>query len=307
MEKNVRALPLEGRWDIRKSRIKYLGPYEQRSDKIIPPPVGTLLFDKKLKRGTIRTKVRFEENGSTIARIIVGYDSESKSYYSVGIGGYNLAYLIDRFDRGVGWHAIVAEGDQRLIKTKKTYIIEARLEGQRLILKIDNNEIFNIIVNPRTIGNQIGLFSWGSGNVVFRDIEIEVTKPRAFVIIKFDDVFAGIYEEIIVPICSDMGLEPYKADEVYKPGIIMEDVTRGIAESEIVIADITPVKNNENVYYEVGYAHALDKEVILLARRGFQLPFDIAGYRVIFYDDISEKGKKQVENNLKKHLKSILK
>lgn len=307
MKKTSKKLPLEGHWDIKKSRITYLGPYEQRPGKPQTPPVGLLLFDERMKRGIIRVNVRFAEKGSKTARIVIGYDSKSKGYYSVGIGGYNFAYLIDRFDRGVGWHAIVTEGDARLIKRRKTYQIEVKLDGQRLILKINNNEIFNIIVDPRSIGNQIGLFSWGEGKVVFRDIEINVQKPKAFVIMKFDEAFSSVYEEIMVPICRNMGLEPYRADEVYKPGIIMDDVIRGIVESEILIADITPAQHTENVYYEVGYAHALSKEVILLARKGFQLPFDVSSYRVIFYDDISKRGKNTVEQKLKKHLTNILK
>ena len=82
------------------------------------------------------------------------------------------------------------------------------------------------------------------------------------------------------------------------------NIIGGIIESEVIIADITPV--NANVFYELGYAHAFFKPTILLAQRGTQLPFDLSGYRVIFYDD-SIKGKREVEEKLRKHLKSIIK
>jgi nucleoside 2-deoxyribosyltransferase len=58
---------------------------------------------------------------------------------------------------------------------------------------------------------------------------------------------------------------PYRADQVYGPGSIIEDVIRGIETAQIVIAEITPT--NENVFYEVGYAHALKKPTILLANK----------------------------------------
>jgi nucleoside 2-deoxyribosyltransferase len=73
--------------------------------------------------------------------------------------------------------------------------------------------------------------------------------------------------------------------------------------SEVIIAEITPV--NQNVFYELGYAHALGKPTILLAERGKQLPFDVSGYRVLIYDNTIA-GKRQVEDGLKKHLNSIL-
>ena len=69
------------------------------------------------------------------------------------------------------------------------------------------------------------------------------------------------------------------------------------------MAEITPP--NQNVFYELSYAHALAKPTILLAERGKQLPFDISGYRVLFYDNTIG-GKTQVEDGLKKHLTAIL-
>ncbi|MGD0899375.1 MAG: hypothetical protein ABR915_16175 [Thermoguttaceae bacterium] len=57
--------------------------------------------------------------------------------------------------------------------------------------------------------------------------------------------------------------------------------------------------------YELGYAHALQKPTILLARRGEQLPFDIRSYRVIFYDDTIG-GKADLEATLGEHLASVL-
>ena len=38
------------------------------------------------------------------------------------------------------------------------------------------------------------------------------------------------------------------------------------------------------MYYEVGYAHALGKEVILLTQRADDLPFDLRGFNHIVYE-----------------------
>ena len=70
-----------------------------------------------------------------------------------------------------------------------------------------------------------------------------------------------------------------------------------------MIAEITPA--NQNVFYELGYAHALKKPTILLAERGKELPFDISGYRCLFYEN-SIGGKKAVEDGLREHLEAIL-
>src|SRR5262245_42532529 len=101
------------------------------------------------------------------------------------------------------------------------------------------------------------------------------------------------------PIC----LIPRSATRSDKPGIILEDIRRGLVESEVIVAEITPV--NANVFYELGYAHALGKPTILLAdRSSATLPFDVSGYRCIFYDNTIH-GKRAVEDDLRRHLLNI--
>jgi nucleoside 2-deoxyribosyltransferase len=108
---------------------------------------------------------------------------------------------------------------------------------------------------------------------------------------------------VINPGARALGLDVMRIDELARPGIIFEDMKRQIAEAKIVIAEITAP--NQNVFYELGYAHALNKPTILLAQRGKELPLDIRSYRVIFYDD-SIGGKPALERNLQKHLEAIL-
>ena len=119
----------------------------------------------------------------------------------------------------------------------------------------------------------------------------------------FEEPFNTMYREVILPEGERLGLDVVRVDELAGPGIIFEDIKREISESKVVIAEITAP--NQNVFYELGYAHALNKPTILLARRGRELPFDIRSYRVIFYDDTIG-GKPEVERNLIKHLRSVL-
>lgn len=94
-----------------------------------------------------------------------------------------------------------------------------------------------------------------------------------------------------------------RADEFYSSGLIIEDITRSIQEASLVIAEITP--DNPNVFYEVGYAHGTAKPTVLLCdKKREKLPFDIAGFRTIFYDN-SIGGKSMVEDQLRKHLEGL--
>ena len=92
MKPHKKIVPIKGKWDIsgwesRKPQITYLAPYEEPTDGKDRRNVALALFEGEMKRGVIKTKVRFAKEGSRIARIVIGYDSVTEGYYSVGIGG----------------------------------------------------------------------------------------------------------------------------------------------------------------------------------------------------------------------------
>ena len=119
---------------------------------------------------------------------------------------------------------------------------------------------------------------------------------------QFTSPFDELYEEVIQPVCADLGINSYRASDIYRPGVVLQDIIQGLAESNVIIAEITPA--NPNVFYELGYSHALHKPVILLAERDTPLPFDVGGYRVIFYEN-AIRGKSSLESELRRHLSNI--
>ena len=63
--------------------------------------------------------------------------------------------------------------------------------------------------------------------------------------------------------------------DIYKSGLIINDIARLIEEASVIIADVTT--DNPNVFYEVGYAHGIKKATILLSDRTREkLPFDVS-------------------------------
>jgi guanylate kinase len=68
--------------------------------------------------------------------------------------------------------------------------------------------------------------------------------------------------------------------------------------AEYIIADLT--FERPNCYYEIGFAHALEKKVILTAMKPTKVHFDISTFPIIFYDTFSE-----LERRLKDVFKRI--
>jgi hypothetical protein len=131
---------------------------------------------------------------------------------------------------------------------------------------------------------QLALFLEGNAPIEVRNISVEAENPRAFIVMQFKEPFNTLYTEVIRPVCESFGYEVVRADDIYTSGLIIKEITQSIQEASVIVADITP--ESPNVYYEVGYAHALNKPTILLSDKTQErLPFDVSGFRTLFYED----------------------
>ena len=97
----------------------------------------------------------------------------------------------------------------------------------------------------------------------------------------FDEGFNDIYQLGIKAACKDAGGYCERVDEQIFHESILERVYNQIAKADLIIADMTG--RNPNVFYEVGYAHALGQRVILLTQKSDDIPFDLKHYPHIVY------------------------
>ncbi|WIB25417.1 hypothetical protein [Curtobacterium sp. MCSS17_015] len=74
----------------------------------------------------------------------------------------------------------------------------------------------------------------------------------------------------------------HRADEEDAPDSITAQVIKRIADSDLIVADLTG--HNPNVFYELAVAHGFKKPVIHLMTKGERLPFDVTDQRAVFYD-----------------------
>lgn len=108
---------------------------------------------------------------------------------------------------------------------------------------------------------------------------------KIFVMMPLSEEFDSIYE--FVKLASEpLGLEPER--KILEPGPVTEQIFEKIRNSPFVIADVS--EHNDNVFFELGYAYALLKKIILLSNKT-QLPFDLSVQHTIFYNRDTEDGK----------------
>jgi len=106
----------------------------------------------------------------------------------------------------------------------------------------------------------------------------------------FDNVWGAIQRA-----ATTNGMQCGRADNRWDHPAIIQDVVSLIDQSAIVICDCSG--KNANVFYEMGIAHALGKEVVIITQSAADIPFDIAHLRHIRYLS-NDQGIQQLEADL---------
>ena len=112
-------------------------------------------------------------------------------------------------------------------------------------------------------------------------------KPFVFVLMPFNEDFDDIYKLGIKEAAKEVGAYAERVDEQIFTEGILERIFNQISKADVIVADMTG--RNPNVFYEVGYAHALGKIVLLLTQKADDIPFDLKHKQHIIYGNSGSK------------------
>jgi hypothetical protein len=144
-------------------------------------------------------------------------------------------------------------------------------------------------------------------NPIFGPASFAVDPRLAFVLMPFTDDLTQIYNAFIKPTVEkpEFNLVCRRADDIKSNKAIIQDIWKSICEARLIIADLSGL--NPNVMYELGVAHTVGKETVLIYQRGADLkfPFDLAHIRWIEYNNDALGGKK-LEHELSDTLRQVL-
>ena len=113
------------------------------------------------------------------------------------------------------------------------------------------------------------------------------------------------YEDLLAPAIQDADLEPYRVDRDPGVSIPIDQIEAGIRAADVCLADITT--DNPNVWFELGFAIASQKEVVLIcaADRRERFPFDVQHRNVITYSTDSSSDFDELRRRITSRLKAI--
>lgn len=109
--------------------------------------------------------------------------------------------------------------------------------------------------------------------------------PHAFMIVPFHQKHDGI-QQAIRRAAASVGLAAFRTDDVRRSTPILERTLKGIESATVVVADLTD--GRPNCYYELGYADALKRPVVVVSHLKEIPEFDVAARSICRYDDAAD-------------------
>lgn len=275
------------------------------------PPHAIVRSNLDFEQGTITWEVKLGEQTS-IVQLMLAADTNVTSASASSMGDSSMLELAAGLNvlgvpygfaswNGTTWDWVAGAGHGSILPVDKWLTLKLTVRGSVIELYVEG---VKVVTTTRTLKKgPIGLLLQGNKEILVRNMNVIQHSPTCFAVMQFTDEFNVLYQDVIRPVCESYGYKVVRGDDFYTSGQIMEDVTQSIRSAALIIADVTP--DNANVFYEVGYAHAIGKPTILLSdRKRERLPFDISGFRTLFYDNTIG-GKAVVEARLKQHLDAL--
>lgn len=109
-----------------------------------------------------------------------------------------------------------------------------------------------------------------------------------------------VFKHIIEPVISALGFAAKRADQMRLPGIITGQVLAAVADSDLVVADLTD--KDANVFYELAIRHAAQRPVVQLIDSAQRPPFDLADMQTIYLNihdlDSAEEARHQLRDQV---------
>jgi hypothetical protein len=113
--------------------------------------------------------------------------------------------------------------------------------------------------------------------------ELQVDVPSVFVIMPFSEPWSNtVWNRMMRPAIRGAGLVAVRGDMPIRVTDLNNTVWDSLLSAGLVIADISVA--NANVFYELGLAHALGRDVFLMKQHGVRLPADFGGAHYYEYE-----------------------
>lgn len=143
----------------------------------------------------------------------------------------------------------------------------------------------------------------GAPKVFSLDALEQIDSNLISVMMPFDAQFDDVYKTIQTA-TSERTMKCLRADDIWEHDHVIQDIVSLINRSQVVVCDCSG--RNPNVFYEIGIAHTLGRDVILITQNKEDIPFDLRHLRYIQYLN-NDEGREKLRISLQGRIKTLVK
>lgn len=126
---------------------------------------------------------------------------------------------------------------------------------------------------------------------------------EGFIITPFSDDLEWL-TDLIRDVGTKQRVDFKRADDIFKPGVIIEQILDAIDQTDVIVAVTTG--RNANVFFELGYAWR-KHHPILIAETAADMPFDVSAWRHLLYGQGRAcESREELEKQLSAAIESVL-
>lgn len=154
-------------------------------------------------------------------------------------------------------------------------------------------DVNHLVVEGSVVGREPETIVSGSAAIALKPYQfiedlgidlasLKIVENQVFVLTPFHSMYDETYATI-KSACAMNDLVAVRGDEAFKVGNILKHIIEQIICSPFIVANING--RNPNVHYELGIAHALGKNILLISEGVEEIAFDLQSERVLVYKD----------------------
>jgi len=188
---------------------------------------------------------------------------------------WKMLHLLNNAARdGLSTQALFAAG----VDCYSDTLLEIERRGGAERSFVDGAEVWRLTPGARAVLNSCTASQRLQGAA-----EVQVDRGRVFCVMPFSETWSDtVWKSCIALAASRAGLTAKRGDTTLRTGNLTQNVWNEVLESGCIVADLTTP--NPNVYYEVGLAHALGRDMFVMVQKGTNLPADLKPAHYLEYD-----------------------
>lgn len=273
------------------------------------PGFGIVTFPTRLINGEFSATVtvtkrewianQAPETPHSCAGALVFRHLDPDRYYAFGIGGWGFNHSLFYTKPAMGayrpWRVEGEQGDEWKRTEQVVFDLAVRLSGSSLECFVNGSRRFSETLPPdaQYLNGQVGFYAYLDSPVRFSNIRLRRAPLKCFIVCPIDErfdnrVYAWVKEAIEKLEIDGHPVKCFRADESTRSEPFIRTIIQEMKSANVSVVLVpgdenTPENRNENMFYELGMAHALSLPTILCAENYTRVPADLRHLNIVRY------------------------